>query len=43
MAEQITVIDKSQIVYVGDMLDEVDIKSVERAMFIQLNLDTNIA
>lgn len=43
MAEQITVIDKSQILSVGKILDDVDMKFLDRAMFIQLSLVGNIA
>ena len=43
MAEQLTVIDKSQILKIGDVLDITDIKAIEKAMLIQLSLDVNIA
>ena len=43
MAEQLTVIDKSQILKIGDILDNADIKAIEKAMLIQLSLDVNIA
>ena len=43
MAEQLTVIDKSQILKIGDVLDIMDIKAIEKAMLIQLSLDVNIA
>ncbi|MEG1254376.1 type II toxin-antitoxin system PemK/MazF family toxin [Clostridium sp.] len=43
MAEQLTVIDKSQIVFVGDMLSEEDLRRVNRIISIQLSLSVNIA
>lgn len=43
MAEQLTVIDKSQILKIGDVLDNADIKAIEKTMLIQLSLDVNIA
>jgi mRNA interferase MazF len=43
MVEQLTVIDKSQIIFTGDMLDKEDLRAMERAICIQLNLRTNIA
>ena len=43
MAEQLTVIDKSQILKIGDVLDITDIKAIEKAMLIQLSLYVNIA
>lgn len=38
MAEQLTVIDKSQIILTGDMLDEQDLRALDRIISIQLNL-----
>lgn len=43
MAEQLTIIDKSQIMFIGDMLSEEDIKSVNRIILKQLSLKTSIA
>ncbi|WP_180964003.1 type II toxin-antitoxin system PemK/MazF family toxin [Haloimpatiens massiliensis] len=43
MAEQLTIIDKSQILNSGDMLSEHDMKEVERIILKQLSLKTNIA
>ena len=42
MAEQLTVIDKSQILAIGDILDEVELKELDKAMTIQLDLSNNI-
>ena len=42
MAEQLTVIDKSQILAIGDILDEIELKEVNRAMNIQLDLSNSI-
>lgn len=43
MAEQLTVIDKSQIIFIGDMLDEQDLKALDRIISIQLNLSMKSA
>lgn len=43
MAEQLTVIDKSQIILVGDILEEIDIKALDKALSIQLDLNNYIA
>ena len=42
MAEQLTVIDKSQILAIGDILDEIELKALDKAMTIQLDLSNNI-
>ena len=42
MSEQLTVVDKSQILTIGDMLESDDIKVIEQAIFMQLSLDVNI-
>lgn len=38
MAEQLTVIDKSQIILTGEMLDEQDLRAVDKIISRQLNL-----
>lgn len=43
MAEQLTVIDKSQIIDVGDMLNEEDLKGLDRIIMKQLGLKVKIA
>ena len=42
MAEQLTVIDKSQILALGDILDEIELKALNKAMTIQLDLNNSI-
>lgn len=42
MAEQLTVIDKSQILAIGDILDEIELKALDKAMTIQLDLNNSI-
>ena len=41
MAEQLTVIDKSQILGIGDILDEIELKVLDKAMIIQLDIYSN--
>lgn len=43
MAEQLTVVDKSQIIDYGKILRQEDIKAIEKAMLIQFNLMEYIA
>jgi len=43
MAEQLTVIDKSQIIFTGDILDEQDLRALDRIISIQLNLSMKSA
>lgn len=43
MAEQLTVIDKSQIIFTGEMLDEQDLRAIDKIISIQLNLNMRSA